>query len=363
MFKRDIYSLAALGMVLVAETFAVLALQMERPCFWIIPAALVLMLLALWCYGNTQGMEYRIKGVVISKLLANIIAPRFISAFYLLAFVVHIGWLSDGSLNFFLPKEYMHPGEVATSLASGVIGMVFIIAFFPRAATKKDNNATKLFVSGLSFPSIPQEYKKFNMKPFVRILQNADSVENTKMLILKSKSFEDGAITSSRLLEIFQYVKDSNPDVSFNDIEEKLAKDKEAEEKKEIERVLKLLIVAVAKVEFKNKNWKWITLVDNISFTEACDYDNFNDCYEKIRERLNVLDDKNSVIHFNMTPGTSTIGGLMTLFAMDPQRSLYYYRQNDGLEDDKRMVEITKDYETIKTLFTNTLEKIQNEEI
>lgn len=52
-----------------------------------------------------------------------------------------------------------------------------------------------------------------------------------------------------------------------------------------------------------------------------------------------------------MTPGTTLIGGVITLLAMDPQRSLYYYRQSETIVDDKdRLLPVDKDYESIRNV-------------
>ena len=73
-------------------------------------------------------------------------------------------------------------------------------------------------------------------------------------------------------------------------------------------------------------------------------------------------DDPNHILCFNLTPGTSAVGGLMTLMAIDPKRELYYYSQDENIADKKRMIKIDKDYESLKNQFSKTLEKIQDQE-
>lgn len=354
MRKRDVYSIWALILVLIFEIFVIIAMQ--KGCLWygIVSVIAIIIIILLWIEGNNKNLEFKLKSVVASNLLANAIAPRAISAFYLLFFIIHIGWLTDSSFNLFLPKAYVAWEEVVISLTCGLIGTLFLVVFFPKSGGNKGGN-THLIISGLSSPFAPKgwnseiddereiAYSKLNLRPLVRILQCIadENNSNCEFLILRTN-----AINEDNLLNVLRLVKDDiyADFAGCNTVNDKIMQ----------------LIKEVAKREF---GWEWLDQLEKkISFTNSCDYDDFNECYKELTRSIAQIDEKKYVLHFNITPGTSNIGGLMTLLAMDPQRYLYYYRQKEGLADDVRMKPIEKDYESLKLLFSSTLEKIQGNE-
>lgn len=356
MTKRDLFSVWAFVLVLLTEISTVLAMRLEIKYLWWIPVILIVAIICLRIMGNRMNLEFRFKEIVVSNLLANIIAPRMISVLYLLFFVIHIGWLTDGSLNLFFPDAYEESCEIIVSLIVGSLGMLVLILFFPRSAWKKDVKTIPVFVSGISIPTIPfirpsepnsedYKYKKINLRPLVRILQDVDdNQEDIRILILITKDLNDGS--AQNLRKVLEFIDNGlvNEFDSCNDIEAKT----------------RLLIKAVAQKEFPDK--KCVSnLEDKIFFTKPCDYDDFNACYEILNDEINKYDKPIYHLNFNITPGTSNISALMTLMAMDPQRELYYYQQKEGLNEENRLRKIEKDYETLKNLFSKNLEKIQNE--
>ncbi len=355
MKNRDNYSVLALCMIFLAEVFAVLSMRSDIKWLWCVSVVALVTVLYLWYDGNKNNLEFKIESVVASNLLANAIAPRTISAFYLLFFVLHIGWLTDSTFNLFLPKAYGAWNEVVASLFVGLTGTLFLIIFFPKSGGSKSGEVTNLVISGISTPFAPkgwdskndeekeQAYLKSNLRPLVRILQLICDAknENCKFLILRTNCIND-----ANLQDVLRLVmKDHTASFECEDTDDKL----------------KLLIEEVAKREFPK--WHWLdTLHEKIEFTPQCDYDDFNECYSVLSNSINQIDEKKYYLHFNITPGTSNIGGLMTLMSMDPQRKLYYYRQKEGIDENERMKLIEKDYESLKVLFSSTLEKIQRME-
>ena len=108
MAARDKYSVTALFLLLIAEISVIAAMRIsDNLWLWIVSVVAAIAILIIAAIGNKNNLEFKPKSGVASNLLANAITPRAISAFYLLFFVVHIGWISDSTLNLFLPKEYM----------------------------------------------------------------------------------------------------------------------------------------------------------------------------------------------------------------------------------------------------------------
>ena len=365
MTKRDKYCVWALLLVLAAEIFSILALRTEQPLFWFFVGLLTIVILLFWEKGNKGNFDFKPKSVVASNLLANAIAPRAISALYLLFFVIHIGWLTDGSLNLFLPNAYKHWSEILISFAVGSAGLFFLIVFFPKSGEKKGETKA-VFISGISLPSIPfipkdkpqddeHKYKKLNLRPLVRMLQKADNA-NCELHILKSDGLTDSEDMHKKLSDVYKLItqKDFNENLLDNSVGKETSKTIQMTE---------LLIRECAKREFPKKDWLNSLI---ITWTkEACDYDNFNQCFQAINADVLKMDDKNHSLYFNLTPGTACVGGVMTLLAMDPKRSLYYYRQKEDidLDDEKRLIPIEKDYESLKVVFSGALENIRKTEL
>lgn len=362
MTKRDIYCVWALLLVLTAELFSILAMRTNQPLFWGVTLVLTIVIFIIWIRGNRGNFDFKPKSVVASNLLANAIAPRAISALYLLFFVIHIGWLTDGSLNFFLPYAYKQWDELLISFIVGSIGLFFLIVFFPKSG-EKGSETKVIFISGISLPSIPKDkpqteedkYKKLNLRPLVRILQMADNA-NCELLILKSDGLTDSEEMHKKLADVYKLItkKEFNNSVLDNSA---------SKETSTTIKMTELLIRECAKREFPKKDW-----IESLKINwtkEACDYDNFNQCFQAINSDILKMDDKNHSLYFNLTPGTASVGGVMTLLAMDPKRILYYYRQKEdiALDDEKRLVPVEKDYESLKTVFSNALDNIRKSEL
>lgn len=364
MTKKDKFSVWVLLLVLVAETFSILALRAAQPWFWCVTAVCMVAILIVWAIGNRGELDFKPKSVVASNLLANAIAPRAISAFYLLFFVIHIGWLTDGTLNLFLPDAYKQWDEIVISFLVGAIGLFFLIVFFPISSEKR-KKTNIVFISGISLPSIPfipkdkpqtdeYKYSKLNLRPLVRMLQIADDT-NCQLHILKSDGLVDSEAMYKKLSDVYQLI-------CKKDFDEGLLADMVGSETSKTIKMTELLIRECAKREFPQKDW-----IDNLKITwtkKACDYDNFNDCFKTLNADVLSMDDKDHSLYFNLTPGTASVGGVMTLLAMDPKRSLYYYRQKEdiNIDDEKRLVPVEKDYESLKMVFSGALENIRGKE-
>ena len=72
-------------------------------------------------------------------------------------------------------------------------------------------------------------------------------------------------------------------------------------------------------------------------------------------ERLDTEDNK---LVFNLTPGTTVVSALMTILAIDSQRTLFYYRQGDVPPNTKRLIEVNKSNIPLRNLLSQALESL-----
>lgn len=271
---------------------------------------------------------------IFTKLLSNAIVPRWLGVSYLLMFVVHISWLTDGGLGLL---THAINGNPPLSLAAGTVGVIVLIIFFPDGRKHKLTNPVTVFVSGISRVAPPpppdKDYSKLNLLPLVRILQLVPDGASApcEMLILASD-------TPHRVDELMQYlgVDSSTSDMSIED-------------------KLQLVIRTVAKREFPGK--KWIDAMP-IAFTRPCDYNDFPQCSRELMAQVTSLDDASHKLIFNLTPGTGVVGSLMTLMAIDAGRDLYYYGQQEGLAKEKRLKVVDKSQIPLHNLLSQALESL-----
>ncbi len=265
-----------------------------------------------------------------TKLVSSAVMPSLTGVAYLLAFLMHISWISDGVLGLITEANCTH--WVSTVVA--VCGLVVLTIFCPVGRKKKNDNATTIFISGMS--SLPKNkdivYEKLNVRPLVSVLQNMSDTDNCRMLILKSK-------------------QNSIPEplLDFLGISE------QARQLDNDDDRLRLIIRTVALKEFREK--KWIATMP-IDFTDECDYDNFSNCYNEIAERVERLDTEDNKLVFNLSPGTTVVSALMTILAIDSQRTLFYYSQDDNLSNTKRLIEVNKSSIPLRNLLSQALESL-----
>lgn len=314
--SRDTFSWIALFSVIAGEIFSLVGIRSENWIIWgSLTIATVVFTFALWLLGRYYKHRFDLKSMILTKLLANAITPRPLGVIYLLLFVIHIGWLTNAAMSLYTPEACLEHVLIAISVC--IVGMFILICFFPEGNIPKNDNPVKVFVTGISFMgSAPAIYDKVNLIPLVRILQLVEKSDKIcKMIILLTDAFKDGNTkTDTTLYNIMKLVNEQ--------------KCEEMDSQIPIKQRLELLIKEVANKEFKNKPW----LKDKftIEFTTPCNYNGkFESCFKAIESIVRKIDDENHQLYFNCTPGTSTIGALMTLLAIDGDRKLYYYSQEE----------------------------------
>lgn len=369
--NRNTFSLLALIVIVVCEVVAILGIRWHCVIMLIYALTTVLVLcVALiiigWFYGSKHHRFWPNK-TIFTKLMANAISPSWLGALYLLLFIIHLGWLTDGSLNYFQSKN--DSVEVSVSLITGFIAMLALVSFFPEGKSKKRKEKTKMFVSGISaFQSKPNPvsgkpvgFSKSNLIPLVRILQVAEpNCEKCEMLILKSSLFKDNVPT---------LCIDRAEELKLNVVDEADYNEFGIDRDNDIDDHLRLIIKKTALAVFlsENDNMKrdekeiieWIRNL-KIYFTPPCDYDEYASSFRTLVRSLREYDSSDREFCFNLTPGTVVVSSIMTLLSIDSDRELYYYRQASNITDDRlRLQKVDKTKVPLENLLSQALETLK----
>lgn len=379
--NRNSYSWAALFILLFFEFFTIAGVRQQNPTmYW---GALFIMI--LFCFlligvgwGNIKYLFWPNKKI-FTKLMANAIAPTRLGAIYLLLFVIHLGWLSDGSLNYFQSNnDNLLP--VSISVITSIIGIFELICFFPEGKQNKENASKVVLVSGISKLSSKETiidntslflYSLYNVNPLASIFNlcfksHTIKKENVSKLIILSSDihyqldfFKNGVVEVpitkiaanewEELLEAHsvQLFK-STSQTAFLKIP--LETDN-SNHFAYVEDCLRAIIKVTAICQFPEMKDFFKRLV--IEFTNPCDYDNFEQCFEVLSDAVKKEDeDKDTRLFFNLTPGTGIVGSLMTLFSLDKYRNLYFYAQNSS----KEILPVNKSRVPLENLLSQALD-------
>ena len=360
---RDVYSWVAIALVITGESFALCCIRDNWHTWWPWTLLTILLLVTLWIVGIKQHHRFSVRSVILTKLLANAIVPRRLGTIYLLFFVIHIGWLTNTAMSLYNPNENLL--DVLISFGICIMGILSLIIFFPNGGEQKDDNPTKVFISGIS--SI--NFSKKNLLPIVRMLQltNNDN-DHCELLVLHSNYYSDPQNidwVNKNFKEYFNYAIER---INDENLQQKIRSD--IVSCNNITMRLKLLLKMVALAEFPQKKWIFDNL--KITFSEQCDYETFDSCFNTLDKLVKERDTTQNLLFFNLTPGTVNVGALMTLMAIDGLRKLYYYipkneaeSQKEESEDEKskRLVEVKKKDIPLKGLLSQALDSFETENI
>ena len=358
---RNFFSKVALWLVLLFELLLISDLQQWWSPPYILFVVVVCLLFALYGAGRYYGHHFGFRTTIVTKLLANAVAPTTLGAVYLLVFVIHIGWLTNAALGWYTATDEEFC-RVLYSTAACVLGMAALIAFFPKSGEQKVARPQQVFVSGISsIGPAPaaianMKYDTLNLLPLVRMLQLIRDDDQVPLLvILQSDAFEDTPAQDEAFKRVMELVSPEACD-TLRTCEG-------------LECKIRLLIRELAKREFPDKK----DLIDAmvIEFTEACNYfQNFEKAYSVLQQKADELDDEGHQLYFNLTPGTGIISSLMTLMSIDGDRSLYYYSQekmpnaDTATEEEKRafsdrlLLPVDKKQIPLQALLSQALEKL-----
>lgn len=391
--KQTSYSKCALFSVFVCELLIIAGLKCHDPALYIGSLATMLLscLLMMWLGWGHLRYPFWPDKQTFTKLMANAIAPSWLGAGYLLFFVVHIGWLTDGSFIFF-QSDNRHLFQNSISLITSILGGLKLISFFPEGKLNKENASQVVFVSGISKLSSERAmlddkemkvFSLYNVKPLVSMFNlcfktkmiKSDGV--LKLLILSSEVHYQTDFFKDSLVELptaktgpddYKGLFDADSvieDVSIINREGKVRKStclllSLTDDSKELgdeelaattEEGLRKIIRSTAIHNYPKMKDYFNQL--KIEFTSPCDYDNFEQCFEVLSNAIKKEDKSKDVrLYFNLTPGTGIVGSLMTLFSLDKYRNLYFYAQNSS----KEIVSVDKSKVPLENLLSQALE-------
>lgn len=361
---KDLYSKSVLALLIIIELLGVLGRIHDHCERWqtysLISLALlaVVVIIAEFCCHT-----FRCSTLNFTRLLASAIVPKPLTIAYLLGFVMHLSWMTDGVLNFLVGDPGLYPFFI------GGIGILILFITFPDNRSR-EGRKKKVFISGLSlFPKSlnpitnkPVEYNKFNLLPLVRILQLAeDECEDCDMLILKTQNYADNIpdICIERAEELKLNVVEEDDFQHYG-----IKKDNALDDK------LRLIIKKTAWNEFvtpvtdkqkRTEKEKWLRDSVKIHFTAPCDYDNYPECFKELSKSLIDFDTNDNMLIFNLTPGSAVISSVMTILSIDSGRDLYYYKQNDQGDIVEKLQEVDKTKIPLENLLSQALEKIKKQ--
>ena len=389
---KDIYSIGVVLLLALGEFFAIWGGAHEHCEHWkwvVLGIAIILFLLLLIGYFKKA---FRIGFPTFTKLLASAITPRLTSVVFLLGFVMHLSWMTDGVLNYIVGDEWRFPFII------GLSGILILWLAFPVTEVGVYNNKNVVFVSGISKIKVKTVSVNYggeetisnivlldNLVPLVRILNLVFETKELmpgkvgKLLILSTRGnsidemAKDSNYKGNEVDDLMIDVTDviSNHDHIKNGLET-IAGNKIVDADHNTKKVIRLDYHHSDIIEILTKIVRIAALVEypqhegfiqqlNIDFTQhQCDYDSFDDCFDALRKAVEAEDNKKQLLYFNLTPGTGIVGSLMTLFSIDNDRSLYYYAQHSDLPKEKRLRPVDKSKIPLENLLSQALQKIKN---
>lgn len=354
--NKEVYSRLAIILLCILDCIAVLIMHnVEGPwvtCLYVTIIAIFLLWVIRW--GIFHGNPFWTRSKLVTRLMANAIAPSWWGVFYLLVFIIHLGWLTDGSLNLFITNN--RTSEVLSSVIVAALGLVVLGEFFPEAKAEKRSVDTKIFVSGISaLGSVPPsfDFEKFSMTPIVKILQETKREgEKCKLLILLSDYYTANKLINNKTLEErLDIVKQTIRLADMNLTDEEY-------NKWSVEEKLTKLIKEVAIHNF-SKSEDWINCYLEIEFTKPCNYDDYPTCFNTLSKVTKELDFANNTeLCFNLTPGTAPISSIVTLLSIDSKRKLYYYSQDSSIQENQ-IKPVDKTKVPLENLLSQALETLK----
>ena len=319
--NKDIYSWIALFLLVAGDILAVLGKRGDWDywSYWVIGDIILLIVLGIFAWLNDT--KFKFKTLIVTKLLSNATGITTLNALYLIVFAVNFACLGNAILPLFQPNIEFEEAFFPL-LVCGVV-LLGLVLFFPVASNDKDNDAEYVFVSGISYIgnyNREQEYNSFslNLVPLVRMIQICEKEllageRKCRFLIALSNAFND---ESYKVLKDIMHVVCPEKEYNISDLNSL----------EHIKENIRIVIREIIKKEFPSLKEKTDEVV--IDFTDPIDYNkDFDIAYNRIEEKVNPLDDRHHELYFNLTPGTSIIGGLMALFSVDGDRKLYIYSQ------------------------------------
>ncbi len=366
------YRWSILVLLIITELLALVAIRYVDRCPYGVWALMTIaFIFAIWSISKLSQSGLKMKNLTLRKMLANAISPTWLGVAYLMAFVLHIGWTSNALNSLFVGKEDLP--QALTSFGLSVIALVVLIVFFPEGKVDKSGAKKVVFVSGISMIGVNQDEndeKKLiisirNIVPLVSILdlvlkENSVKRENAgEFLILDTDGHHK---TGGSRLSLMDLIVKNDWDNCFINIGLNgkrviipLPWRPASSDENAVQNFLVWLIKYTAKLKYPD-NVDYIDGLKIIFMEKPCDYDQFDQCFEVVDRAVRRVDNHEHLLYFNLTPGTGIVGSLMTLFAIDDNRRLFYYPQNTS----KVITQADKGKVPLENLLSQALENMRS---
>jgi hypothetical protein len=265
--------------------------------------------------------------------------------------------------------------QAVTSFVVSIIGLAVLIVFFPEGKVDKSSAKKAVFVSGISIIGVNKD--KNDEQKLIISIRNIAPLVSILDLVLKDNSIKRENVGEFLLLDTDGHQKTGEDRLSLMDVIVKNDWDNSyldigidgkpdiiplpwrpaSDDKNAVQSLIVWLIKYTAKLKYPGNE----AFIDGlrISFMDKpCDFDQFDQCFKVVKDAVESVDNHEHLLYFNLTPGTGIVGSLMTLFAIDDNRRLYYYPQNTP---DAVMTEANKSKVPLENLLSQALESINNQ--
>ena len=367
------YNGVTLVLLIISEILALAAIRAQA---WFPFGVLALItgaiIVLVWIKSRQSPTDFKLKNVTLRKMLANAISPTWLGVAYLMAFVLHIGWTSNALNSLFVGKEDLP--QAITSFGLSVIALVVLIVFFPEGKVDKSSAKKVVFISGISIIAV-NKAKNDDKKRIISI-RNIVPLVSVLDLVLKGSAVKRENVGGFLILDTDGHQKTGADRLSLMDVIDKNDWDNSyldigmdgkpdiiplpwrpaSGAEKDVESLIVWLIKFTAKLKYPGND----AFIDGLKINfmdKPCDFDQFDQCFKVVKDAVDNVDDREHLLYFNLTPGTGIVGSLMTLFAIDDNRRLYYYPQNTT----RVITEADKNKVPLENLLSQALENIRNE--
>lgn len=353
-----------------AEVLALRALRTEDwTPFGVLALITGVAIVLVWFISTPSRGGFKLRNTTLRKMLANAISPTWLGVAYLLAFVLHIGWTSNAVNSLFVGKgDWL---QAFTSFGLSVFGLAVLIVFFPEGKVDKSGAREAVFISGISMIGVKRD-KNDDNNPHIISIRNIVPLVSILDLVFKAHSVKKENVGEFLILDTQGHQRIINDLITAGDWENYYVDTTGAEDnprrvalpwrpapgdENAVENLIEWLIKFTAKLKYPGND----NFIDGltIGFMDGpCDYDQFDQCFEVVDRAVRRVDNREHLLYFNLTPGTGIVGSLMTLFAIDDNRRLFYYTQNSDI---KVIAEANKAKVPLENLLSQALESINDQ--
>lgn len=310
-----------------------------------------ILLIIIFSIGYAKK-EFDISGFTASRFLSNALGLRPLNLIFAFVFTMHLSWLCDES--FELMFQNNNP-LLYSLIRIGIIlvGLLYIFFIFPDSkVTDKyiPEEKRTVLISGLSNISIFNMEGKFapNFETFILPFSKFKNIR--KILIITSSS-------PLKSLDIMVKNIDKLPNDClkkyYREYVEKVESEKNSKEVTEnIKHALEELIKKSIKLYYDDIDISKLEFI----FTDPVSYDNMELINNALLSKLTTIKEPDEEILINISPGTSVIGGVLSISAIKGDRLLVYTKQNTDSQENELLI-----YNPNVLTFKKLIQKIVSE--